>query len=143
MKLVEFNWKPTDRQLREFGVGALVLLPLAGWLWTGRPLSVDALNKPLLGGLALAGLALCVLGFTRPQAIKPVFLALSLAAFPIGLVVSEIVLALIYFGVFLPVALLFRLIGRDALSRRFDRAATTYWTPKRQPDDIGRYFRQF
>jgi hypothetical protein len=35
MKLVEINWKPSDRQLRQFGWMALAGLPLAGWLFTG------------------------------------------------------------------------------------------------------------
>ena len=36
MKLVEINWNPTDRQLRQFGMIALVALPALGWLWSGR-----------------------------------------------------------------------------------------------------------
>jgi hypothetical protein len=143
VRLVEFNWKPTDRQLREFGVGALVLLPLAGWMATGRPLSFEAMNRPLMAGLVVAGAVLCGLGFVFPKAVKPIFLGLSLAAFPIGLVVSELVLVVIYFGLFLPVSLVFRLIGRDALDRKFDATAASYWTRKRQREDVSQYFRQF
>ena len=33
MKLVEVNWSPTDRQLRQFGTAALIALPLAAWWW--------------------------------------------------------------------------------------------------------------
>ena len=35
MKLIEINWQPTDRQLRQFGVICLVALPALGWLWGG------------------------------------------------------------------------------------------------------------
>jgi hypothetical protein len=47
-----------------------------------------------------------------------------------------------YFVIFLPVAIVFRLIGRDALQRVLNRSAATYWQPKRQAADARSYFRQ-
>jgi hypothetical protein len=41
-----------------------------------------------------------------------------------------------------PVALWFRLIRRDALTRKWDSEATTFWTEKRLPKDVKSYFRQ-
>ncbi len=143
MKLVEFNWNPTHRQLKQFGLAALVFLPLAGWLATDKPRSFDALNLPVVGGLAAAGLLLAVLGFTSPRAIKPIFIGVSLVTMPIGMVVGEFVLLAVFFGLFVPVALIFRLIGRDALQRQLDRNAPTYWQPKHQPSNVRSYYRQF
>jgi hypothetical protein len=40
-------------------------------------------------------------------------------------------------------AFLFRVMGRDALQRRIDRDAKSYWQPKAQPRDAGSYYRQF
>jgi hypothetical protein len=56
----------------------------------------------------------------------------------LGRVVSPIVLGLVFYGVFTPVALVMRLAGRDAMHRRWDRDAPTYWVdrdPPGPPDD--------
>src|SRR5579872_4757848 len=143
MKLIDVNWNPTDRQLRQFGVACLIFLPLIGWLTTGKPHTLEAANLPVLCGLATFGLLLVVIAVIKPRLIKPLFLAASVAAMPIGLVVGELVLLLVFFGIFLPIGLIFRLIGRDALQRRLDRNAQSYWQPKAQPRDAGSYYRQF
>jgi hypothetical protein len=56
--------------------------------------------------------------------------------------VGELAMLLIYFGVFLPIGLLFRTAGRDALQRGFDRNRKSYWQVKKQPRDGASYFRQ-
>ena len=61
---------------------------------------------------------------------------------PIGFVVSFVLLAVFYFLLLTPVALVFRLIGRDALRRRFDAAAPSYWVPHKTNQDLQRYFHQ-
>jgi hypothetical protein len=40
---------------------------------------------------------------------------------------SMILLGLIYYGMFTPVGLAFRVAGRDPLHRKLDRAAKSYW----------------
>lgn len=145
MKLVEIDWQPSERQLRQFGWIALVGLPLAGWLFSGRPwpiASATSLQMTVITVLAGAGVACAALAAVRPRLLRLPFLGAMLLALPIGLVVSELMLVAIYFLVFAPVALLFKLIGRDALDRRFDRAAASYWRPKAQPHGVESYFRQ-
>lgn len=143
MKLIDVNRNPTDRQLQQFGVAALLCLPLMGWLATGKPRTIEDANILVLGGLASVGLAFGLLAFVKPKALRPVFVGASLATLPIGLVVGELVLVLIFYGLFLPLGLVFRLIGRDALQQRLDRGAKTYWQRKRQPESSARYYRQF
>jgi hypothetical protein len=48
-----------------------------------------------------------------------------------------------FYGMVTPVALFFRLIGRDTLSRRHRPEIKTYWVPKRQVSDLSSYFRPF
>jgi hypothetical protein len=50
---------------------------------------------------------------------------------------------IIYFAVFLPIAMIFKLMRRDALERGIDKSAQTYWQPKKQPAGIDSYFRQW
>ena len=54
---------------------------------------------------------------------------------------GEIALLVIYFGVFLPMALLFRLLKRDALQLQRDPRAATYWQTKKQPTHVASYYR--
>jgi hypothetical protein len=135
MKLVEINWHPSPRQLRQFGGICLVALPLIGWFW-------DA-SLPVLGILALMGLAVAVASWLIPQSVKLLFLGLSIVAIPIGLVVGELAMLAIFFLVFLPIGIVFQLLKRDALQVRFDRNSETYWQPKKQPKDVANYYRQF
>ncbi len=120
MALVEIAWKPTDRQLRQFGVIALVALPLLGWLFSGKPWPAEMTRGQgsTIGGLAALGIVAAALAMIRPQSLRWPFVGATLLALPIGLVVGEVVLAAIYFGVFLPMSMIFRLLGRDALERR-------------------------
>ena len=134
MKLVEVNWNPTHRQLRQFAVVCLVALPLAGWLW-----GVDAADQSVL--LAL-GAVIAIAGWIYPPMARPAFLALSIVAAPIGVIVGEMAMLLIYFAVLLPIGLCFRLVKRDALQLRINRAAKTYWQPKKQPSGVASYYRQ-
>jgi hypothetical protein len=144
MKLIEINWQPTDRQLKQFGWIALVALPLATWLVTKRPhpSTWSATYLAVFSAMMLLGVLAAVLALVKPRALKHVFVGACVVAFPIGLVISQVVMMLIYFFVFLPVAVWFRIIGRDALHRRFEPDAQTYWQDKFQPSDVRRYFRQ-
>ncbi len=64
-------------------------------------------------------------------------------AFPIGWVISHVILALVFYGLFTPLALVFRLIGRDALVLRRSPSARGYWQPRPQVTDPRRYLKQF
>ena len=134
MKLVEINWRPTERQLRQFGVVCLFALPAIGWIW-GAGTGTIAI-------LSVVGLVLTVIGLVAPTVLKPVFLALTIVAMPIGIVIGELAMLMIFFGVFLPLGLVFRIAGRDALQLRVDRASESYWEAKRKPASIASYYRQ-
>ena len=67
----------------------------------------------------------------------------SLFRHPIGFVVSNVVLAIVFYGVVSPIGLLAKLTGRNALQLGFDRDAKTYWNPRQQIKDPRRYFRQY
>ncbi len=135
MKLVEIQWNPSDRQLRQFGVVCLFALPLIGWMWHATHLTISVLGA--------AGLVVGVTSLLAPKAVKPVFIGLSIVAIPIGMVLGELVMLLIYFGVFLTIGMAFRLMRRDALQLHVDRDADTYWQPKKQPPSTISYYRQF
>jgi Saxitoxin biosynthesis operon protein SxtJ len=134
MSLVQINRNPPKRQLRQFGLIAAVAIPAIGWFWSA--------SQPVMISCALAGGGFAAVGTVRPRLLKPVFLALSFLTLPLGLVISEFVIALMYFGLFVPMGLLFRLAGRDAL-RLKPQPVQTWWQPKPQPNGTADYFLQW
>ena len=135
MKLIEVNWNPTSRQLRQFGAICVVALPLLGWLWAGGNLTVVA-------WLAGIGVALALLGLAYPKGLKPIFLALTIVALPIGLVVGELAMLAIFLFVFAPIGLIFRIMNRDGLQLGIDPSRNTYWQEKKQATGVASYYRQ-
>ena len=137
--LIEIEWHPTIRQLRVFGVGGLLASIVAAlvlyFVWRAAVVWMVV--------VLAAGAAVCLCSLVSPAAARILYLGLTLVAMPIGLVVSLVLLAAFYFLLLTPVALVFRLIGRDALRRRFDAAVESYWVPHRPSEDMERYFHQF
>ncbi len=135
MSLVEINWSPNQKQISQFGVLCLLILPLLGWLWRVSSTTIIAL-------FAIASV-IAFLAYFRPLMVRPLYVGLILFTAPIGFVVSELAMVLIYFAIFLPISLSFRLVQRDALKLKIDRGATTYWQSKPQPKDISSYYRRY
>jgi len=129
--------RPKPRTLRQFaGLWIVFFVGLAALrAWHGH---ADAWG----GALAAAGVGIGVLGLVRPEAVRFVYTGWMIAAFPIGWTVSQIMLLVLFYLVFTPVALIFRLMGRDALSLR-RRDATSYWAVKPGAARAEDYFRQF
>ncbi len=135
MALLEFNIAPSPRQLRQFGAACAVAIPLVAWLWSR--------SVPTTGWAAVAGAVVCGVGYVLPSALKPLFVGLSVLALPIGLIVGELALLLMFAGVFLPMALVFRIIGRDALHRRAPENGDSFWRKRSAPPESRSYYRQF
>jgi hypothetical protein len=145
MALMDINWHPDDRHLRRFGLVSLavgllfaaVALVRHGGSGTA-PRAFESMR--LWAPLALGGLA-AVMGLLRPRWLKPFYLGLTALTWPLGWCVSYVVLAAIFVGLFVPVAIAFRLLGRDALQRRFNRTSRTYWI-RRPVSTPASYLRQ-
>ena len=138
MAVVDINWNPTSTQLRQFAAMQLVFFALvAAWLFhrTGS----GTLAIALLGVSAVA----CIAGSVRPQCLRWIFVGWIVAAFPIGWLVSHLLLALLFYLVFTPVGIMMRLCGYDPMQRRLDREAKSYWKPRTPPEDAQRYFKQY
>lgn len=89
------------------------------------------------GGAGIAWLfvlaaATALVTLTRAQWLEPLNRAWMAFGAALNRVVSPVVLGVIYFGVFTPAGIVMRLCGRDAMRRRFEPAAPSYWV-KRDP----------
>lgn len=134
MSLLQPHQTATDRQLRQFGVISAVALPAIGWLWAAGTSTILI--------LLLFGVALAVSGFVWPRILRPIFITLSLLTAPIGFVVGEVAMLFIFFAVFLPFGLVFRIMGRDVLHKHPDRNTMSYWQKKHMPTSPSSYYRQ-
>jgi hypothetical protein len=136
MRWSDIPFRPPTPTLRRFGiVGSVILTGLAAWQG-GRDRWVVA------AALFAAAAAMLGLALIRPAALRPIFAGLMVVTFPVNWLVSHLALAVIFYGVFTPLALLFRLGGRDVLGCRADARRDSYWQPKPQPEGVRSYFRQ-
>jgi hypothetical protein len=121
----------SDSQARKTAlVVAAVLVAIALWnLYRGRTTIVA-----VLGGIAVA---LTLIGLLVPFAARAFHRFWMGIAVVLGYVNSRIILSLLFYGVFTPVGLVRRIMGRDPMKRR-GPGQSTYWITReytRQPKE--------
>ena len=139
MSLVSVNWNPSRKDLNGFrliAVGAGVLA--ATLLYT-----VKHADLRWCLAIAVAGGCIGLSGYISLKLTRCIYIVMIAVTLPIGFVVSLALMAVFYFGLITPLGLIFRLIGRDAMRRRFDPDAETYWIRHQQATKTERYFQQF
>ena len=147
MAFVKLDLNPPPRILRQFGLIGLMafaaLATMAYWhVGLFRPLSPEAARWSVYVLAALAAYS-GLFAAVMPRGLRPLYVLLTIVSYPIGVVVFHVVMAVVFYLVITPMGILFKIVGRDALHRRFDPAAPTYWIRRRPPADAKRYFRQF
>ncbi len=121
----------TRRRLsdRQFGIAVAVVLLVvagAGWFLLGRPPRWALTGAGLVGLVALAA----------PGLLLPFNRLWDRFALVLGRFINFVLLAVFFYVFILPLGLIFRLSGRDAMHRKPERLADTYWTPvTRHTDD--------
>ena len=135
--MIAIQWNPSTKQLRQFaGIWFPAFCGLVGWSIgqkTGHWSEVEI-------GWVLAGL-LSVGGLVLPALIRPIFVGLILLTFPIGWVVSHLLLGLIFYGVVTPIGLILRIIGHDPLQLK-KPSGNSVWKTSIGKTDATRYLRQ-
>jgi Saxitoxin biosynthesis operon protein SxtJ len=137
MQWSDIPFQPDRKTLRQFaGLWLVCFGGMALWQALVR-------GRPSLG-LSIGALALVVgvAGLTRPEWVRLIYVGWMVLAFPIGWTVSQAMVLLMYVGLFVPIGLIFRLIGRDPLRRTRRPGSESYWTPKPAPADVKSYFKQ-
>jgi hypothetical protein len=133
----DIPFHPSKATLRQFAALCIFVFGgMAAWQWMH--------NENRIAGSILAVFAAVGLwGCWRPADMRPIFVGWMVLAFPIAWTISLIVLATLFFLFFTPLALFFRVTGRDHLRLRRDAAVTTYWEPMPANADPKSYFNQF
>lgn len=114
------------REIQKFGTIALLFFGslCALGLWRQKPFAAY-----LFGFLSVLGLGFIVL----PSPLRSVYeLWLKIAHF-IGTIVTAIILALTYYMVITPAALLKRVFGGRPISIKPDKEVSSYWVSRTEP----------
>jgi hypothetical protein len=127
---------PTARALALFVATPLLLsggvAALLRWRSGASTLPLALLTVGALGSLVL---------WLAPGLRRPAHDAWMRVVRPVGRALTALLLGLVYLVSVAPVGLLMRLVGRDPLTRRLDRAAPTYWQERPRASDVEDAFR--
>jgi hypothetical protein len=138
MNWSDIQFDPPRKVLRQFaGLWLFFFGGLALWEIFGKG------RTGFGGSLALLAVTIGPLGLVRPEWMRLIYVGWMVLAFPIGWTVSQIILLSMFFGLFTPIGLVFRLLGRDPLQRARRSGLDSYWEPKPASTDVKRYFKQF
>ena len=137
MAILDINWNPDRRQIRQFAAIWIVFFAALGGLAWIRGQSV--FWSALFGCVAAIGLV----EYFRPGFMRPIYLAWMYVAFPIGWIISHLLLLAVYYLILTPTGLVMRLFGYDPMRKHFDATAKTYWTACEASSDSANYFKQY
>ena len=115
--------KATTKEARKFGLTiGIFLLLIAGWLfWKQRP------SFPYF---TYVGAGFAVTGLILPILLKPIYKVWMSFAVVMGFFMTRVILTILYFGMFTPISLVAKLLGKDLLDERWDKKANTYWVKR-------------
>jgi hypothetical protein len=146
-KLIDLNLRPDEATLRQFGwiaLGGFGFLAAIAWfelLIFGFGLGPW---RPWVAGFFALLAALAVLfSIVYPKANLPIYVGLSVVAYPIGLVLANLIMGVLFYLLVTPVGLFFKITGRDSLRRKFEPEAATYWEQSKRDRPLESYFKQF
>ena len=146
-QMIELNLKPDAKTLRQFGwiafFGFGFVATIAWYEVFIFAFGLGAARETVAGVFAGLAIASLVFSVVYPKANLPIYVGLTVLTFPIGFVLSYVIMGFLFYGLITPLGLFFKLTGRDSMHRSLDPAADTYWTDPRPRRGKDSYFRQF
>ena len=147
-QMIDLNLDPDAKTLRQFGFIALVgFAAIAALVWFEKLIFAGGwmgdMREPVAQTLVGLGVLAAVISVVYPKANKPLFIGLSILAFPIGFVLSYVIMGTLYFLIITPIGLGLRLFGEDPMQRGFKSDGTSYWSDCRPARSSESYFKQF
>jgi len=140
----EVSWNPDITERRKFARSLIIgfpciaiVLALTGWVKTGHWKLQPAL---MIGEI---GIAIGLVLLTFPVIARPFYVIWYGLACAIGLVMGNILLALVFYILITGVGLAMRMSGRRSISKTVNKQATTYWKDAKPITDPQSYYRQF
>jgi len=129
------NWKPDETEIRKFSlimltgffiIGLILLVidkpDFYQLLWTGT------IKQKIALWLIMTGIIIFLSGFTIPAVVKLFYFVWMGLGGVLSYIINFIILAFIFYIIFCPIAIIFKLIKRDALNRfKKSGQVDTYW----------------
>lgn len=147
MAIVDINWNPTRKELRWFAGLLIIFCGIVAWMLneSSQPIAstLPRVISPFAVAIAVAGAVIGITGLARPDWVRYVYVAWMVAVSPIAFVVSNLIVAIVFYLVVAPIGFAMKLVRRDALHLEFRDETTSYWQEKQMPKDPRRYFRQY
>ena len=128
-----------EKQLRQFGlmVGSVLVLIGLWKLYQGKHETARLILWSVGGSLIITGVIV-------PTLLTPVCWLWMKLAHLLGWVNTRLLLGIIFFVIITPMAIVMKVFGRDALNRKIDKDAGSYWIPRSPIASIKEYCeRQF
>ena len=138
MAIIDINRNPSQRELMFFGAIVALFCGLVGLILRAR-FGLELASTIVWG----VGAVVVAVFYAVPARRRSLYVGWMLLFFPLGFVLSHLVLGIIYYLAITPIGLIMRLLGRDSLHRKLDRSVDSYWVKRAPEVDSDRYFRQF
>ena len=136
--MITIERDPSGRDLLVFGVLlALFTAGLGSLLHYYHGLPGAARVVWLLGSLLTA------IHFLLPPLRRPIYLGWMKIVYPVGWIVSHLLLALVFYLVLTPTGILLRLFGRSSIDKKGRAGALSFWEERPAEPAPERYFRQY
>ena len=141
--MIKLDLKPAPHIIKQFawfaviGMGLLAYAALklsVGFVWD---------HPVFLVCIGIGALQLLLFQVGLPVLSRGLFVVLSVAFVPIGFVLSHVLLAGVYYLVLTPIALVFRVMGRDVIGKKLDKDAKTYWHERSGDRPAASYFKLY
>ena len=139
MKWNQISSSATIKQIRQFGLlVGIVLVAVGCWQLYHQIYPIMRIILWSIGGFLFAG------GLLWPQILKPLYVFWMLLAHMLSWVNTRIILGVIFYLIFTPIALVMRIAQRDGLQKKINKNTSSYWTQRTAPENIKEHFeRQF
>jgi hypothetical protein len=142
--LKDIDWSPDHAKRREFAISLMIGFPCValfglalGYLKNGAWNTSFAL---MLGG---TGASIGLLFFIAPAIVRPFYIGWYVIVGCIGLIVGNILIALVFYGLVSSIGLMRRRLRGTAIRKGVDRDAQSYWIDADPSPPPERYYRQF
>ncbi len=82
-----------------------------------------------------------ILSFVKPELLTQFYKVWMKIGHFIGGIISKVILVILYFFLFTPIAITLRLLGKDLLNKKIDRSQKSYWIEReQQPESMKNQF---
>lgn len=126
--------QPKKNDLKNFAlIWSLIFLTISLIpLFNGNEIRVWALSAAFVfGGIA----------FTKPSFLSTFYnVWIKIGEF-MGNIISKVIIVILFYGIFTPIALILKLLGKDLLGKKLDQKSTSYWIKREsQPGSLKNQF---